>query len=410
MASEIRPATPDDYDRIHFVVAYSFAADRTDEGRAAMRHLEDLTNGYVLLDEGEIVASLRVYDFNLLINGSPVPMGGVSAVACLPEHRRKGYVGQLLRYALERMRENGQPLSALHTPHPSLYSRYGWMVAAAQLKTTFNPKDVALQASAPPTGRARRLTEEDWPLLESVHRSHTKGRTGWHVRSERWWKEAVFRRLYDDKRTVLDVAAWENGAGETSGYVVYKETGWEGAGPPPSRPISVRELIALDKDAYLGLLRYVLSHDLMDEVMWNTSVDEPLSAVLEDTDRRLVKREYMDGFMLRVVDVEKAVGARPAGSTSPEGTFTLAISDASAPWNTGTWTIESAGGRLSASKAQGAADITTDAATFAAIYDGFLRTTDAARAGLAEVSDGDAGALADRVFASNYVPFVSDGF
>jgi predicted acetyltransferase len=409
MTPEIRPATPDDYDRIHFVVAYSFAADRTDEGRTAMRHLEDLTNAYVLLDGGEIVASLRVYDFNLLINGSPVPMGGVSAVACLPEHRRKGYVGQLLRYALERMRENGQPLSALHTPHPSLYRRYGWMVAAAHLKTSFNPKAVALQASAPPAGQARRVTEEDWPLLESVHRRHTKGRTGWHVRSERWWKEAVFRRLYDDKRVLWDVAAWENGAGETSGYVAYRETGWEGVGPS-SQPIHIRELVALDRDSYTGLLRYVLSHDLMDEVVWHAPLDEPLGALLEDTDRRLVKREYMDGFMLRVVDVEKAVAARPAGSGSPEGAFTLAISDASAPWNTGTWRIESAGGHLSAAKTEGAADITTDAATFAAIYDGFLRTTDAARAGLAEVSDGDAGALADRVFASNYVPFVSDGF
>jgi predicted acetyltransferase len=172
----------------------------------------------------------------------------------------------------------------------------------------------------------------------------------------------------------------------------------------------VRELIALDKDAYLGLLRYVLSHDLMEEVMWHTSVDEPLSAVLEDTDQRLMKREYMDGFMLRVVDVEKAVAARPAGGGSPEGAFTLAISDASAPWNTGTWRIESSGGKLSANKTEGAADITTDAATFAAIYDGFLRTTDAARAGLAEISNPDAAALADRVFASDYVPHGSDFF
>jgi predicted acetyltransferase len=114
--------------------------------------------------------------------------------------------------------------------------------------------------------------------------------------------------------------------------------------------------------------------------------------------------------MLRVVDVESAVAARPAGSGTPDGGFTLALSDASAPWNEGTWRIESAGGRLSASKKDGRADVTTDAATFAAIYDGFLRTTEAARSGLAEVSSAEAAALADRMFASERAPFGSDFF
>jgi predicted acetyltransferase len=177
-----------------------------------------------------------------------------------------------------------------------------------------------------------------------------------------------------------------------------------------SMPLLLRELIALDPDAYLGLLRYVLSHDLTDEIRWFSPLDEPLSAVLEDSDRRILKREYTDGFMLRVVDVEKAVAARPAAKGAPEGAFTVAISDASAPWNSGTWRIESAAGRLSAANVDGAADITTDAATFAAIYDGFLRTTEAARTGLAEVGSADAAALADRVFASDYVPFGSDFF
>ena len=407
MTVEIRPAAPDELERVHFVVAYSFAADRSDEGRTAMRHLEDLTQAYVLLADGEIAASLRIYDFTMLINGAPVPMGGVSAVACLPEHRRKGFVGQLLRYALERMRDNRQPLSALHTPHPSLYRRYGWMSASGEIKTTCNPKEVAPHLKAPPAGRAVRVTEEDWPALESIYKRYTVRRTGWQVRSDRWWKEAVFRRLYDDKRTPWDVAVWENGAGEQSGYLSFSAT------RPPDfgkSTLWVRELVALDGDAYLGLLRYVLSHDLVDEVMWHTPVDEPLGAVLEDSDHRILKREYGDGFMLRVVDVEKAVAARPAGTGAPEGAFTIAISDASAPWNSGTWRIENAGGRLSATKADGPADITTDAATFAAIYDGFLRATDAARTGLAELSNAEAAALADQVFASDYVPFGSDFF
>jgi predicted acetyltransferase len=281
------------------------------------------------------------------------------------------------------------------------------MVAAAQLKTTFNPKQIAPYVKSAPAGRAVRVTEEDWPLLESLYKRYTAGRTGWLVRSDRWWKEAVFRRQYEDKRTPWDVLVWENAAGEARGYISYHPSR---AGEFGKGTLWVREIIALDRDAYLGLLRLVLSHDLTDEIVWFTPVDEPLSAALEDTDHRLLKREYGDDFMLRVVDVERAVAARPPVTGAPDGSFTLAITDASAPWNQGTWLIESSNGRLSATRKDGAADITTDAATFAAIYDGFLRTSAAARSGLAEVTTPAAVELADSIFASDHPPTGSDFF
>ena len=85
MGTEIRPAREDELERVHFVVAYSFSSDRTAEGRERMRHIEEMAWPIVLLDDGEIVATLRVFDFTVLMNGTPIPMGGVSAVACLPE-------------------------------------------------------------------------------------------------------------------------------------------------------------------------------------------------------------------------------------------------------------------------------------------------------------------------------------
>ena len=51
-----------------------------------------------------------------------------------------------------------------------------------------------------------------------------------------------------------------------------------------------------------------------------------------------------------------------------------------------------------------------EAATFGAVYDGFMRASDAVRAGLAEGSDGKAVLLADRIFASEYPPRGSDFF
>jgi len=137
---EIRPAREDELDRVHFIAAYSFTGDRSQEGRERGRHIEELGPATVLLEDGEIVAALKVYPFTMLVNGAPIGMGGVSGVSCLPEARRKGHVGALLRYVLAEMRDRGQPLSALYTPHPALYRKYGYMVAAANLKFSFHPQ------------------------------------------------------------------------------------------------------------------------------------------------------------------------------------------------------------------------------------------------------------------------------
>ena len=406
MATEIRAARPDELDRMHFVVAYSFTTDRTAEGREGMRHIEEMAAPFVLLEDGEIVACLRVFDFRMLVNGVPVPMGGVSSVACLPEYRRKGYVGMLLRHTLEEMRKAGQPLSGLYTPHPALYRKYGWMVAASNLRYSFNPKQVTPYSSAPVRGRAARVTEEDQPLVEQVFRRYSERRTGPLVRSERWWKDAFFRRIYDDKRGLSDVAVWREGDGEATGYVCYETD----RGPPPFRlsKVWLREFVALTGDAYQGLLRYMLSHDLTEEIFWFGPHDDPLAYAVDDSYQ--LKREYMDNMMLRVVDMESAVTARPPALGAPEGALSLGISDAAAPWNQGTWRIESSGGTLGARKADGAADLLMEAATFAAVYDGFMKASDAVRSGLAEAQNGSAALLADRIFAPEYLPRGTDFF
>jgi predicted acetyltransferase len=404
---EIRPAREDELDRVHLVVAYSFTGDRSPDGRERMRHVEEIANPIVLLEDGDIVASLRVYDFTMLVNGAPVRMGGVSSVACLPEYRRKGYVGMLLRHSLEEMRDRGQPLSALYTPHPALYRRYGWMVAASNLKFTVNPKHVAAYHPSAPRGRAVRITEEDQPVVEEVFRRYSERRTGQHVRSRRWWREAFFRRIYDPERKLSDVAVWYSETGDPSGYLCYESS----RGPPPlgMSKIWLREFVAMSADAYQGLLRYLLSHDLADEIFWYGSVEDPLAYAVDDSFQ--VKREFVDDIMLRVVDVEAAVGARPAAPGAPEGALSIAISDAAAPWNQGTSRIESAGGKLTARKADGAtADMSMEAATFAAVYDGFMKASDAVRSGLADGASHEAALLADRVFAPEYPPNGSDFF
>lgn len=406
MATEIRPISKDDLEAAHFLLAYSFTGDRSEEGR--MKQVESMGTALALYDDGQMAACLRIFPLQTFIHGASIPLGGISGVACLPEHRRKGYVGQLLRHALALMREQGQPLSSLYTPHPSLYRRYGWMTASNAVSYRFKPKDISPVSAVRPEGHSYRITDEEWPTIADVYKRFAAPRNGYLNRDEHWWKEAIFRRIYDSKRKLGDVAVWANGQGQPSGYLVYHSTSEQPPGAPSIDKIYVEELIALDTNAYSGLLRYLLAHDVAASITLFGTVDEPLSLIVEEPDQ--INREILDGFMLRLVDLEKAFAARPAAAAAPEGAFTIHIADPSAPWNQGVWRIESSGGQLAATKADGTADLSTDATAFAAMYNGFLRPTEAARSGLAEVSDPQAAALADRILAADYPPHPSDYF
>ena len=409
MPIDIRPVPPEEMDLAHFVVSYSFSSDRSAEGRERMRHLEEMSPPLIgLFEDGQLIACLRVYDFLMSVNGAGVRMGGVSSVACLPEYRRKGHVGQLLRHALSQMRDEGVPLAALYTPHPSLYRRYGWMTASSNLKYSWHPKRVAAYNPSLAAGRAQRLSEEEWPALAVLYKRFAEGRTGYIDRDERWWKECGFRFIYDSERKLNDAAIWVGPGGEPGGYMTYRTQRERRGSGHEVTTLTIREFIALTGSAYVGLLNYVLTHDLVDEIGWYGPIDDPLPLAVDDAQQ--VKREFVDAYMLRVVDLPRAIEARPPAAGAPEGAFAVAIADASAPWNQGTWRIECAGGRLSARKVAGPGDIATDAATFAALYGGFLKPSEAARAGLADVSDRSAALLADRILASDYPPFGSDLF
>jgi predicted acetyltransferase len=402
---EIRLAHDDELDRVHFIVAYSFTADRSEHGRKQMMHVEKMARPIILLDAGEPVAALRVYPFRIRIEGRPIEMGGVSSVSCLPEHRRKGHVGRLLIYALAEMRDKGQHLSALYTPHPDLYRRYGWMVAASNLKYTWSPKQVRPYHSERPAGHAERVDEEGWPLIAELYEKWAVDRTGPLERSEAWWREGFFRVIYDDgERTLNDVVVWRNEAGVATGYMSYTPQRQASFGST----VQVRELVTLSGEAQTGFLRYILSHDLSNEITYYGPIDDTFAYTVDNSFQ--LKREFVEDIMLRVVDVEGAVGARPAGPGAPEGALTIEISDAACPWNSGTWHITSEGGRLAAAKSDGAGQIAMEVATFAAVYDGYMKTTDAVRAGLAESTDAAAMALADSVFAVKYAPNCSDFF
>jgi predicted acetyltransferase len=310
--------------------------------------------------------------------------------------------------ALELMRERGQALSGLHTPHDALYRRYGWERAEAKVKYTVPPKQAQLRFRGEP-GTTTHVNNEDWPRLDSLFKAATRPANGPFIRIEVWWREVVLREYgRENKPTDSDAVIWTDANGVDQGYVVYFERGtghregnWE------QQEIFVRDFIALTPDAYLGLCSHLLTHDLAANIVWEYRKDDHFPDMLEDP--YAVKISGAEGAMLRIVDVERAFAQRPyCGAAS--ASVVIQVDDRTLPENSGAWRISGSGREMAAEPTDAAAEAEMTVNALAPLYSGHITPRTAALGGLIEVHSEAALDEMTRLFAVDAIPYCPDWY
>lgn len=408
MSIEIRPPTSDaDWERHAFIAAYAFNGDRAATGLAGRMQYYDRDWALAAFEGADMVAGLIVVPFEQYFAGAVIPTGGVASVSCLPERRRGGYVGALLRRSLDSMREAGQPLSMLWTPHAALYRRFGWENASRVISYAFPPKTVRPRRPAA-GGRWTRVGDDAWARLDAVYAAHHARRIGAFRRGERHWRHSVFREFGTGAR---DAAVWRNDAGQDRAYVVYTtHHRWTGAHPMGETVLRVVDSTALDGDAYAAVLAYLTSHDLSSRVIIVAADDDPLLDAIDDPSQLQEPQSSWIGPMLRIVDLDRAIAARPSAPHASGAGVTLELTDETAPWNAGRWRIEAHDGHMGATRTAAAAELELDARALAPIYNGFMRPAEAVRGGAIRAISADALEAATALFGTPCAPFCPDDF
>jgi predicted acetyltransferase len=404
MPFEVRNLTVDELEAAALISAQSFGAPmRFDIGPTAQR-IRDLYAPEQYLgsfDDGELTAMMHVVPRTLRINGGSLGFGAVSPVASSALHRRKGYAGAMLRRSLEQMHERGQVLSGLYTPHPALYRRYGWEVAGGQRTYEFNPKDLQLSAEPTERGRLSYVTADDWPRLDAVYQRYAAVHNGPMDRDELWWRNWVFTTWMGR----IEGMVWQDSAGRDEGYVLYIDP----VEPDPAKThIFVFDFCALTGDAYLNLLTVLGQHDIRHHITFRAPTDDPLQLLFVDAERLQVSEHF--SVMLRVVDVENALRARPLADATLETELTLSVTDASAPWNQGAYRLKAAEGRILVERTSGDGELRLDAKVLAPIFNGYVTPSRAASAGLLQADSEDALRRAGELFAVTYPPYFPDTY
>ncbi len=405
MSIEYRHIKDEDFEEIAKLEAIAFYGRPREEDAALMRKNFQPEWTVAAFDDGKPVSSVRTLPSVRLMHGTKTPFGLVSPVTCYAAYRRQGHVAKLLGQSLELMKERGQPISGLYTPHDALYRRYGWERAEEKRNLSFDPGRIEFRTPAP-RGKTRTATQDDWKTLDAIYRQHVDPLNGALVRVENWWRYFVLIDFESKGQRERDIVVWVDESGEDRGYVVYqnrptgqRDSGWA------QQEIFLRDFVALDAGAYRGLWQHILTHDLASNVVYESHPDDPFVDLCEDPFVVTVKRG--EGPMIRIVDVEGAIAARPYSGGS-SASFTMRISDESAPWNEGVWRVDAAEGKMRAEKTDAAPDVEMSVNFLAPLYTGFRTAETLAAVGMITVHRAEALAEITNAFAVSDPPFTQD--
>ena len=266
--------TPADMDRWNRIDHLGFGFTPTDDSAAAQPIVEHDRTLIASID-GVDVGVAGVITQQLSLPGvGPRQVAGVSTVAVVPTHRRRGVARTLLQRLLEDVRaRREEPIAVLWASDPGIYGRYGFGLAVRRVEAA----------------------------LAEI-------RPGIPVRDERWWA----RTLHDDPGgrgggSALRVFVVRDGS-EPRAYALAR-TVMQWDGPIARGQVVVRETAALDVEAEQTLWGVMTGYDLMGEVnAWNLPVDDPLLWRLEDP--RAAVPSLSDTLHVCVIDVPFALESR----------------------------------------------------------------------------------------------------
>jgi predicted acetyltransferase len=242
--------------------------------------------------------------------------------------------------------------------------------------------------------------------MAAIYREATINRNGPFARSEVWWREGLLRHWDAGQRFDSDAVIWVGPDGRDEGYAIYFNRGIGFREGWARNEIFVRDFQALTSDAYLGLWEHLLTHDLADGIMTEAHPDDPFQQLCEDPFKVEVSTGS-EGAMLRIVDIEKALAARPSVGTRAAG-FTARVEDRTLNWNNATWRIETAEGRTSAERTDAEPDVEMSVNTLASLYSGHLKPEVAAATGFVRVLRPESVAEMTQVFAVTDPPYCPD--
>jgi len=347
--------------------------------------------------DGQLVGTADAVTGGLTLpGGAIVDHAAVTHIGVLPSSTRQGIASELVRHQLHDFAARGVVVATLRASEATIYERYGYGVASSIQGFEVLTARAALRPGVGAGGPVRLLDPDDaWDVLPRIYAENRSSRPGTVDRSQMWWESLRMRTQSSPGPSYIAV---HGQPGSESGFARYHPINTEQWFISEQRTVVVEDFFAPTRDAYLGLLRFLLGLDLVDRVtFWMLPVDDPLPLLL--LDRRAVKvTAVYDETWLRIIDVQEALAAR---RYADGGTVTIEVNDPLLQNNSASFTITGKGARPTNRLAQ----LRVGVAGLGTVLLGGTSWRSLLVAGLVQADDPAALVEADRLFAVPDAPY-----
>ncbi len=333
------------------------------------------------------VGTFTSFDGSFNTGAELVPAWLITDVTVSAAHRRRGLLSRLMRDDLAAAAASDAVVAAMTVTEGGIYGRFG-----------FNP---AIWATRAEVDVRRPLAfvseaERDAALVEPVEISDLVAEhfAGYHARTRGSLTRPAFwnHLLRGDMRReggpgrdeYVRAAVTLDADGKPDGHVIYRpESDAQG------RRVRVLDLIGRSRQAHLALWQFLGTIDLVDTVVANLAVQDPLRWAVADL-RQVKLSEVYDQLWLRVLDTPAALAARPWFG---DGEVTVTVTDR-LDIAAGTWTVSARDGRAEVAPG-GKTQVALDVSALSALYAGGTTVDALAGAGRISGSEEDVALFAD---------------
>jgi hypothetical protein len=229
---EVRGARPNEVDAAIECAGRAFGRDDPDRVRSITEffskiHKEDPyfrpDNSRIAVVDGVVASVVQVFDREMLIQGVPVPHGGIGSVGTDPRYTRQGLNNKVLVDTAQYMTDRGIVLSSLGTGIHDHYGKVGW-----QRPDHHAYLEVSLPKHLPAPSAGVAIRQMDWDAdrdaVARIHSEFNRDASGpIHRTPELWESTPRWRGVDSSQRYVAEIdgqiVAYRHDGGSEEGSV-----------------------------------------------------------------------------------------------------------------------------------------------------------------------------------------------
>lgn len=276
-------------------------------------------------DDGQMMGRIVNNKFTTLLDGHPVPTGGIGGVATLPEYRNDGCIRQIFQVLLADAYRDGEVLSCLYPFNISFYRKFGYEAAPFQVNYVLAPSVLQKYRFQ---GQAVLYHDGDPAVGEytALYNRFARDYNAAMVRDDAYFYEHKLKGDYFKDRKFAYLLR-ENG--ENVAYLIFADD---------KNEIVVKDLAFLGRrglNAILGFLARFTADYFKIRLYMPMGIE--LYSILQSRDIYDMTHTTRQDFMVRAVNARKVLALlrRPQGSR-----FVVRVmGDEQIPENNRTWLV-----------------------------------------------------------------------